>query len=258
MTVESVQSTTLKNDIAVSLTLKPNYRVLVLSLFFLPLLLFLGNWQLNRASEKQSILAEYQQRLIQTPQQLTIATNLPTYTPVLARGHFDGEHQWLLDNKIRNGRVGYEIITPFILASGASVLVNRGWVQAPRLRSELPEIMVDNTITNLTGSIYQVSANALIKNNPNEISWPKRISAIDIEMMQEQYGNSLSQAYVRIDELSPMALSTDWKVINTQPEKHTAYAVQWFAMAFALCMLVLVSNSNILDVIKKKGINSDD
>ena len=45
----------------------------------------------------------------------------------------------LLDNKVRNHRAGYEVVTPLRLAEGIHVLVNRGWIEAPpRARRSCP------------------------------------------------------------------------------------------------------------------------
>jgi hypothetical protein len=44
-----------------------------------------------------------------------------------------------LDNKIYRSRPGYHVLTPLQLSgSEVVVLVNRGWILAPRLRSEIP------------------------------------------------------------------------------------------------------------------------
>jgi cytochrome oxidase assembly protein ShyY1 len=47
---------------------------------------------------------------------------------------------------------------------------------------------------------------------------------------------------VRLAEGSPGALTRYWPVISTAPEKHRAYAVQWFAMAAVLLGLFLYTS----------------
>jgi len=44
---------------------------------------------------------------------------------------------------------------------------------------------------------------------------------------------------VRLDAGTPGVFVRDWPVISTTPEKHRAYAVQWFAMAAMLLALHL-------------------
>ena len=49
---------------------------------------------------------------------------------------------------------------------------------------------------------------------------------------------------VRLTPDSAGALLADWPLINTRPEKHTAYAVQWFLMALALLLLFVWRSSS--------------
>ena len=68
------------------------------------------------------------------------------------RGVWLSEQTIFLDNKIRNRWVGYHVLTPFQLENSRSViLINRGWVVAPRLRSELPVVKSVDTTIELTG-----------------------------------------------------------------------------------------------------------
>src|SRR5574341_1242993 len=80
----------------------------------------LGNWQTRRASEKLALAAQ-QQRIV-------------------VHGEFMPQHTVLLDNKVRHARAGYEVVTPLRLAQGIHVLVNRGWIEAPPRREELPAV----------------------------------------------------------------------------------------------------------------------
>src|SRR5476649_1761594 len=89
----------------------PSLVVLVL----LPLLIFLGFWQLSRGEEKREMLANYAERRVATPltsDQLQTSTD-PAYRRVQLRGQFDAGHSLLLDNSIRDGRPGVELIQPF-------------------------------------------------------------------------------------------------------------------------------------------------
>jgi surfeit locus 1 family protein len=95
---------------------------------------WLGDWQLNRAAYK----AELQQRIDlaahQPPVRLAaepVASADLVFYRVQAAGEFLTEATILLDNRVRQGQVGYEVVTPLRLSGGAgAVLVNRGWVKA--------------------------------------------------------------------------------------------------------------------------------
>jgi len=237
----------------ISLTLTPNYKTLLLAIPLMPLLIWLGFWQLDRAEQKQQLLQSYQQRLAESSIRLHGDEILPNYSQVEVVGQFDNRYQWLLDNRVLKGRVGYEVISPFRLDNGAIVLINRGWVQAPRLRSDLPVITKIQGRVTLLASVYRPSVNPLVNQSSNQIQWPHIINTVSFDEMALQSSLTLAATYLRIDELSSAALTTDWRVINTQPEKHTAYAVQWFAMALALCVLTLISNSNVSVYMKARS-----
>lgn len=238
-------------DYVSKLTLTPNYKILALSLLLLPLLIFLGFWQLDRAQEKKDLLSEFNHRLSEQPITLNSLERLDNYTQVVIRGNFINNQQWLLDNRVRKGRVGYEVITPFQLSSGDIVLMNRGWVEAPRLRDNLPDVSVEEHDIYVHASAYKPLQNTLVPPHAKSASWPVVINAINLDSMSAESKLPLNMNYLRIDENSPAALTTDWRVINTQPEKHTAYAMQWFVMALALLILMITSNSNIISLLKK-------
>src|SRR5262245_32341780 len=79
----------------------------------------LGQWQAGRADEKRAAAAA--QKHLQL------------------RGVFRPERAILLENKLRNHRAGYEVLTPLRI-DGEDVLVNRGWIEAGRTRDALPEV----------------------------------------------------------------------------------------------------------------------
>ncbi len=60
---------------------------------------------------------------------------------IIFSGKFDNEQQFLLDNRIYQDRVGYEVITPVKVAGlKKRVLVDRGWIESPPTRQILPVI----------------------------------------------------------------------------------------------------------------------
>ncbi len=235
-----------------SLTLSLNWKVTLLSVLLLPLLLRLGYWQLERGEEKQ-----------QLQDQINVALSLPRvlldgFEPeppllrkVTLQGHFESAKYWLLANQVRNARVGYEVIVPYRLESGVLVLVNRGWVQAPATRDKLPEVVFSPS-NELRGRLYLPSENAMVRNLEKQVGWPKRIQKLLPEQATEQLGEPVYSAILRIAYDDPSALVTQWRWLNSTQDKHNGYAFQWFAMAFALCVTWLFSNSNLGVFLKSK------
>lgn len=63
------------------------------------------------------------------------------YASAQMLGHFDNQQVYLLDNRIYQHKVGYEVLTPFILKNSHEVLlVNRGWIPQGLNRNKIPEI----------------------------------------------------------------------------------------------------------------------
>jgi len=166
-------------------------------------------------------------------------------------GEFIQDHYFLLDNRIVQGKFGYEVLAVMELAdSDRAVLVNRGWVAGDASRQQLPEIGNIRGQQTLLGHVYVPPGDPfLLADLALEPGWPKRIQAIEMNKLQAAFAAVSSATLfpytVRIAPNSSAALSTNWQVINTSPAKHTAYAVQWFAMAAALLILLVLRSSNL-------------
>ena len=218
-------------------TIRYHWKVTLFVLFFLPILIYLGCWQLDRAQQKRVLEAVYQQQqaLPAIPlQTVSEAVNL-NYRNVTVQGHYNQQQYWLLDNRARDGKVGYEVIMPLV-NEHYTVLVNRGWVKAPLHREQLPDIQTPSETLFIEGQLYPAPQNALIKHSQSDlvVNWPKRVLHLDHEDAKKILNNNVYPLILRIADDSPSALVTQWSHINMRPEKHQAYAVQWFAMALLL------------------------
>lgn len=246
---------TAKNSpVRAKFTIAFNWKVTLLCLFVLPLLLVLGFWQLERAAEKRELQAQSEAQRALPPvsiNQLPIS-GLQNFRRVIARGEFDTQRSWLLDNRQRNGKVGYEVIAPFHLQQGGTVLVNRGWVVGGATRATRPQPAVPKGEVSLFAELISPSDHPLLDAQSSESGWPKVIMEIEPATMAEQSGESLADRYLRLDEASPGALVTDWPENSVSVQKHQGYAFQWFVMAFALAVWFVFANSNLGQVLKQR------
>lgn len=240
-----------------SLTLSINWKITLLGLLFLPLLLGLGAWQLQRADYKRELLAEEQRQQALPPLDLNqhkSADQLPAYRRASAEGRLLAEQYFLLDNRVLRGRVGYEVLVPLVLGRGTTLLVNLGWVAAPPLRSQLPELNLASGPARLQGQIHHPSGGRTdVAAGIEDQRWPRRIQALDLEPLQRQLRRPLLPVVLRLDESHPLALPSDWQVINSSPAKHLGYAVQWFALAATLLVALVFANSNLAAVLRGRG-----
>lgn len=219
-------------------------------LLLLPLLLGLGFWQLQREQEKLQILARFQARLAEAPtaiERLAAQDDL-AWRRVKLNGRFDPERIYLLDNQIRAGRVGFDVLQPFTLNGGQMLVwVSRGWVAGKRLRSELPAVQTPTGQMAVDGYIYVPSGRTFSLEHTDGVShksWPRVIQNVSVPKLAA--GVNAEEVFthvVRLSEDSPAALQADWPTINVQPAKHRGYAVQWFCMAVALLFFFVLHSS---------------
>ncbi len=225
------------------------WRTAAFALLLVPLFCALGQWQLGRAEEKRAI-AERWDRQRQLP--AAAVTALPAdpellrFRPVVLRGEFLPDRDFLLDNRIREGRYGVEVITPLRLKGGELVLVNRGWQAGDPYRQALPEVVEVPGELELYGYVYVPPGESFTLGEiASGADWPRLVQVIDPAAMAEMLGEPVWPYTVRLGTNSPAALLADWPLVNTQPEKHEAYAAQWFAMAVVLAVFALWRNTNL-------------
>ncbi|MFT5578590.1 MAG: surfeit locus 1 family protein [Paraglaciecola psychrophila] len=240
-----------------SFAVTPDWRATALAVLLLPLVISLGFWQLQRADEKSELKELQQQRQTAAP---VAIESLPAgdqhYRPVLLRGHFIAGRTLFLDNRISLGQFGYEVVMPFQLRdSDEVVLVNRGWIAGDRSRRSLPsppEVAPAGELLELRGSIY-MSQGSLMQLSASQVSneWPRVSQSIDFKQMAAALGLRLYPHQVRLPAEGPASLRANWMVVNIEPSKHTGYAVQWFAMAVMLLIILVIVNSNIVNFVKQ-------
>ncbi len=215
--------------------------------FFMVLLLALGNWQLGRAEGKRRYLSMQAQALVAE----TIILNgiiqentaTPRYKKAQAIGHYDAQHQFLIDNQVNGGKAGYFVLTPFLLKGQAkAVLVNRGWIPLTGDRAMLPTVAASGEETTLSGRVNafpSVGVKLTGADIPTE-GWPSVVQVVDPQILAKKLGYPLLNFQLELDKNLPGGFKRDWLTMAImQPEQHIAYAIQWFALAFTLTVLFI-------------------
>lgn len=236
-----------------------NWKISLLTLCLLPLLLSLGFWQLTREQEKLQLQAVYQKRATAAPVSLSaIDWDSPDllYVPVAVDGEFLNEWFFFLDNKIFQGRPGFEVIQALLTPEGTIVFINRGWVVQGNYRTDLPLVEALQGAQKLLGEIYiPLGEQVLLNENTQSQTWPRILQVADVAVMAEAIGagSKVFPHIVRLDEGQPGALPRNWQPVSTRPEKHRAYAVQWFTMATVLLMMYVWVSTKPREEYDSKG-----
>jgi cytochrome oxidase assembly protein ShyY1 len=166
----------------------------------------------------------------------------------------DNQRVIILDNRVKNGRPGYEILQA-VTVSGLTdkVLINRGWIEASLDRNILPSISPIEGEVQLRGYLYHaLKGGYRLDDGISQVQdWPSRVGWITVERAEELFGESFLPYQLRLDQDSIGALKTAWTTVAVKPEKHVGYAVQWFAMAITLLIMTIIANSNIVSWLKR-------
>jgi surfeit locus 1 family protein len=216
----------------------------------LPLLITLGMWQLNRAEEKRAYISLLEERM-KAPV-LNLSANSQEkidqikYRNIELIGRYDSLHQFLIDNQIVDSKVGYFVLTPFLIQGGnKTVLVNRGWIPLGKNRHSLPDIVVSEKPTTITGRINSFPSVG-IKMQGADIPidvWPSTVQLVDTGVLEKKLRMALYPFQIELNKDQNNGYIRQWHITTPiPPEKHIAYAVQWFALGITLTVLFISLN----------------
>ena len=218
----------------------------VLAVGVITLLCSLGNWQLDRARQKRALHATFVRQLDAPALDLALhaAESLPAqvWRSVVGGGQY-GPPVLLLDNRVRDGKVGYEVLSGFTLADGQRMLVNRGWLPAPPTRDTLPVIDVPGGNLTLRGRLAPAPSTGIVLGTANQPEaagagvW--RLQHVDFALLSAQFPPGFLPVLVYLDAGEPAGYDRRWVLPAPDDGKHTAYAVQWFAMAATVALIFL-------------------
>ncbi len=226
---------------------KPGWLPTLGVVLIVPLLLSLGFWQLDRADEKQALIDRQKARQMEPPVQLSGDYQDPEelrYRNVAVRGRYDTEHQFLIDNQVVDGAVGFYVLTPLrIDHSRKVVLVDRGWIPMGRDRADLPDISLRVTDVEVTGMVDHFPAVGYRLQGadiPTD-GWPAIVQVVDETILSDRLGCPLLPFQILLDPQREEGYLRQWKtaVPRMTPEKHMGYAFQWFALTTVLVLFYL-------------------
>lgn len=206
----------------------------------------LGQWQLQRAAQKEALQADLLSREQQPPlagQVLVDSLTATDISELLHRvitlsGTWVPEHTVYLDNRQMDGRQGFDVLTPLRLAGADTVvLVQRGW--APRSfvdRTALPPIETPSGQVSITGRIAP-SPPRLYALGEDERG-PIRQN-LGLDAFRGETGLPLAAVTVLQTGQPSDGLLRNWSQPASGVEKHYGYAFQWFGLSTLIGLLFL-------------------
>jgi len=220
--------------------------VTVAALLMAALTFSLGQWQLDRAAQKQTLQASLDQKKLLTP--LTQIDLVEANAGSVAEaqllkevdrlidlsGRWQPQQTVYLDNRPMNGKPGFWVMTPLLLTgSDKAVLVQRGWI--PRNfqdRTALLPIETPEQPVHLRGRMAPAPAKLYAFKGADSGLIRQNLNILDFAT--ETGLPLLSALVIQVDPASE-GLQRDWAAPNIGIDKHHGYAFQWFG----LCALVV-------------------
>ena len=230
-----------------------DWRTTLATALLLPTLLSLGFWQLDRADEKAALIDRLEARRALpaiTPQSaLRLPSDERADRKVVMDARFTPNRFVLLDNRLRGGKFGYEVVA-FAEVDQLAVALNLGWVRGDPSRQTRPDVVLPSGVQTVSGRLYQPSGDALmLGENRLPAQLPGVVQQLTLSAWQDELETLLDQPIfpleIRVDEFESVSFDATWAVVNQTPAKHQGYAVQWFTMAAALALAFLVRSTNV-------------
>ncbi len=209
-------------------------------------LIGLGVWQLQRLAWKEALIRTVSERTVAPAVPLpprrdwgALTPDLYEYRRVAATGRFDHAEEAHVYRPLISARgpfhgLGDLVVTPFHLAGGGTVLVNRGFVPSERIdptARPAGQVPGETTVTGLMRSPQ--ARNAF---TPADDTARNQWFTMDPAAMA---------SYFRIEDAAPFVIDQDagqapgglpqgGETVLDFPNSHLSYALTWFGLALAL------------------------
>jgi len=204
-------------------------------------LVTLGQWQLERLAQVRTANALLEERAAAEPVDLldlidagTVDATAVEFRRVHATGTFRPEEEVLQRNRIQRGLQGLDVLTPFDLGDGRTVLVRRGWVPTTMNEPPLLDAPPPTGPVTITGLLERSVTPPSFGARDADEGILARVFYPDTERLDRQMSGTLLPVVLRMDAL-PGATNVTLPAAPETPAldegSHLSYAAQWHIFA---------------------------
>jgi cytochrome oxidase assembly protein ShyY1 len=200
----------------------------------------LSDWQLHRYQFRHGINVRIAQAKTTAATPMTSVMNLDhpvaadrEWTRVTVAGTYAPDKTVIARERTVNGTIGFEIVTPLVLADGSAVLVDRGFLagdtDSSKVLPQVPPVPVG--VVTVTGRVHAPESEPDV---PTQINGQLTFRRVTPSSVKADLGYSrLYPDYVLLDEQLPRAAGTFVKIpADTQPAwMNAGYTIQWAGFA---------------------------
>ena len=218
---------------------RPLFWLTVVTLPAFITLILLGSWQLQRLQWKNQLIDQFEARVAAPAVSPLSADSVrpgDEFIRLALVGEFLHDQEIYLTGRTYEGNAGFHVVTPFLLADGRTILINRGWVaEAYRDRSTREFSLVAGQVT--VDAILRLPASKgyfVPENDPDAGFWFTLVPSQIVEYMgilapviTSYYADALRTSEV---VTLPIGAKTELNLRNA----HLSYAMTWYGIALAL------------------------
>ena len=219
---------------------QPGFTLLCVPFFVV--LVALGVWQLERLHWKLGLIAQIQQSMhspaISLEQAMQLGLERAQYRRVAVSGRFDNASESYLYTTGPQGVPVYHVLTPLLLASGAALMVDRGYIPISLLSpASRPGSELEGQV-GVVGILRTPDKPGIFTPSPNlrDRIWFAR----DVEAMASHDHLRLAAPVILEAVAAP---GRTWprggQTRVDLPNDHLQYALTWFLLAAALVAVYL-------------------
>lgn len=222
----------------------PSWPMFILAILFFSLFVRLGFWQIYRADEKTKMILAQKAQEKQKPILWNTEEKLPLqYERIILEGEYLPQI-FLLDNQHHKHQFGYDVLSPLELSDGTIVIVDRGWVPGELTRRVLPNIQIPKGVMELQGTAYFPSKKQWVLGPVSEEKGNKItiLERVDDQLISQILQKSVSPFIIRLDKQDTNGFVREWETVSMPPQRHLAYAMQWFVMALVILIIFVALN----------------
>ena len=210
-------------------------------IFFLPILLYLGYWQISRGFEKKEIWEAYSVNKTLPPiseKELFVYQKEDLfYRSVVIQGSYIDD-TFLLDNRMHQSKKGYEVFTPFKSEGQQVYLINRGWTGN---YSDHPFSAPEGNhfIEGIISPFDKYGLNLSKEEAKN--SFPMVVQELSHSSASKLLGNnfSIEGIVIQLSAASKGSFEPIWGPTELKAPRHWGYAAQWLGLALVLVILYI-------------------
>jgi cytochrome oxidase assembly protein ShyY1 len=185
----------------------------------------LGFWQWHRMEDKQHQQAVIERNLsapaVPIASVLRVGRAVPEddeWTRVRATGTFDARRQVTVKFTTREGKPGADVVTPLIVADGAALLVNRGWLATANTNARPTDIPPpprgEVTVEGWLRPDNRADDNAVVPVDG-------QVRAIASHGLQRYVGHELLPGFINLQKPRTVGLAPE-------PAPHVGHALNFF------------------------------